>query len=149
MVEEGGEYIHKDTGERVYKGKIEKMHKSKLNTIDLEGMLNTHGADSIRLFVLSDSPPEKDLEWSAAGLDGCKRFINKLVQNIDKIVSHQWQATPHNSKLDSLIHHTIKSVTEDIHAYHLNKAIAIISNAANDELKVLKSRIQPLDKSCF
>ncbi len=139
VIEKNGEYLHKETRAKVYKGKIEKMSKSKLNTIDLEGMLNTHGADSIRLFVLSDSPPEKDLEWSAAGLDGCKRFINKLIQNVDKITSNTWQETAHNSKLDSLIHLTIKSVTEDIYAYHLNKAIARIrelSNAANDELSV-------------
>ena len=61
------------------------MSKSKNNVIDLDLMLETHGADAIRMFVLSDSPAERDLEWSNAGIDGCKKFIAKLTTQTDRI----------------------------------------------------------------
>jgi len=80
VIKKGSEFFHKDTGDKVVQGRIEKMSKSKKNLIDLESMQKQYGADAIRLFVLSDSPPEKDLEWSASGIEGCSRFINKLEQ---------------------------------------------------------------------
>ena len=136
IIEKNNKYFHNSTGEEVYKGKIEKMSKSKLNTIDLEQMLTTHGADSLRMFVLSDSPVEKDLEWSASGLAGCKKFINKLENFIDKLLTLEHTSFT-SEKLQIQIHSTIQNVSDDIKSYRLNKAIARIRelfNAANDEL---------------
>lgn len=135
-----GELVHAKTGRPVTRGKIEKMSKSKLNVIDLESMLATHGADAIRMFVLSDSPAEKDLEWSAAGLDGCKKFITKLESFVEKISTVQ-DSKITNTQLQSKIHFTIKNVSNDIMNYRLNKAIARIRelyNAANDEINLDK-----------
>jgi leucyl-tRNA synthetase len=136
VIENEGGLIKKQTGEEVFKGKVEKMSKSKLNIIGLESMLTNHGADSIRMFVLSDSPAEKDLEWSSSGLDGCKKFISRLENFIGKVID--LPSTQHsNKKLQSQIHATIKNVTDDIIHYRLNKAIARIRelfNAANEEL---------------
>jgi leucyl-tRNA synthetase len=88
------------------------------------------------MFVLSDSPAEKDLEWSSSGLDGCKKFISRLENFIGKVID--LPSTQHsNKKLQSQIHATIKNVTDDIIHYRLNKAIARIRelfNAANEEL---------------
>ena len=134
--EENGKLIHAETGFEVIHGKIEKMSKSKLNIIDLETMLKTHGADAIRMFVLSDSPAEKDLEWSAAGLDGCKKFIQRLIALVDKLPEPNKAEKP-NSKLVMRTNLTIKEVSEDIAHYRLNKAIARIRelyNAVADEL---------------
>ncbi|GAB4164295.1 MAG: leucine--tRNA ligase [Rickettsiaceae bacterium] len=136
VTEKGGKFTHVKTGEEVFKGKIEKMSKSKLNVIDLEAMLVSHGADSIRMFVLSDSPAEKDLEWSSAGLDGCKKFISRLEGLVSKVL--ELKTTEYNNdKLQTQIHSTIKNVTDDITHYRLNKAIARLRelfNAVNDEL---------------
>ena len=134
--EKEGKFFHIKTGEELFQGKIEKMSKSKLNVIDLESMLATHGADAIRMFVLSDSPAEKDLEWSAAGLDGCKKFISRFtifINNLSEIKAGGIK----NKKLQTHIHLTIKEVSEDIMHYRLNKAIARIRelyNAMSDEL---------------
>ena len=80
-------FFHKITGEEVYEGKLEKMSKSKNNVIDLDLMLETHGADAIRMFVLSDSPAERDLEWSNAGIDGCKNLLlNSLPKQTEYLI---------------------------------------------------------------
>lgn len=135
VISKEGKLYHKN-GLEVQKGKIEKMSKSKLNVIDLENMLQIYGADALRLFVLSDSPVEKDLEWTNAGLEGAKRFINKLYNTITEL-----DAYPKSNQieliLDKLTHNTIKNVTDDIINYRLNKAIARIRelfNAASTEL---------------
>lgn len=137
-----GKFVHKLTKEEVFVGKLEKMSKSKMNVIDLESMLEQYGADAIRLFVLSDSPAEKDLEWSMTGVDGCRRFINKLISVVEKVFLEQEHSAninddAANSKMQSQIHHAIKNVGEDIASYRLNKAIARIRelfNSLNDEL---------------
>ncbi len=136
VIEDNGKFYHAKTNEEVFKGKIEKMSKSKLNTIDLASMLSSHGADSIRLFVLSDSPAEKDLEWSASGLDGCKKFITRLCSLVENLGELK-ETSATNNKLQMQIHATIKNVSDDIMHYHLNKAIARIRelfNSVNDEL---------------
>ena len=134
--EKDGKFFHTKSGEEVFQGKTEKMSKSKLNVIDLENMLSTHGADAIRMFVLSDSPAEKDLEWSSAGLDGCKKFISRLIALIEKLPELKEDGAK-NEQLQTSIHLTIKDVSEDIMHYRLNKAIARIRtlyNAISDEL---------------
>ena len=135
--EKAGEYLHSKSGVKIYKGKLEKMSKSKLNVIDFDNMLEAYGADSMRMFVLSDSPVEKDLEWSNAGLDGCKKFINKLEHLVERvlILPNKQRA---ESKIVYLTHATIKNVSQDIENYGFNKAIARIRelfNAVCDEIQ--------------
>jgi leucyl-tRNA synthetase len=138
VIEKSGKFYHATTNEEVFKGKIEKMSKSKLNTIDPANMLASYGADSMRLFVLSDSPAEKDLEWSNAGLDGCKKFITRLCSLVEKLDEFK-ETSVTNNTLQTQIHTTIKNVSDDIMHYHLNKAIARIRelfNAVSDEISV-------------
>ena len=120
--DKNGKLVHAKSGKSVTRGKIEKMSKSKLNVIDLESMLATHGADAIRMFVLSDSPAEKDLEWSAAGLDGCKKFITKLEAFVEKLPTLKASGIT-NKKLQTKIHSTIKDVSEDVMHYRLNLSL--------------------------
>lgn len=153
-----GKLFHKVTNLQVHEGRIEKMSKSKKNAIDLKSILSKYGADAVRLAVLSDNPPEKDLEWTASGIEGCAKFISKLQNMLDTIMpfyEKDYQvaapkdgnssvgtldnssASNKNSSLRSLIHLTIKNVTEDIEHLRLNKAIAKIRelfNAVSNEL---------------
>lgn len=145
----GSKFFCKKTGEEVFQGKVEKMSKSKKNVIDLELMLESYGADAIRMFVLSDSPAEKDLEWSAAGTDGCKKFITRLVNYTEKAFSHNTSSAPVNNELDSQIHYTIKSVSEDIKAYRLNKAIARIRELFNNITEELSKESYDTDTVRF
>lgn len=127
----------KNAGKKVITGKIEKMSKSKNNVIDLESMLKNYGADVARFFVLSDSPPEKDLEWSDSGIEGAKKFINKLWLSVEEVADINYHPNSGNNvdKLVKLAHITIKNVSSDIIHFRLNKAIARIRELFNETIK--------------
>lgn len=120
----------------VVAGRIEKMSKSKRNTIDPQDILETYGADSARLFILSDSPPDRDLEWTESGLDGAWRFINRLHRMVSENVAAM-TATPVGAvselgkKLQQRAHQTLNLVGKDIEAFHMNKAVARLRELAN------------------
>ncbi|WP_341752387.1 MULTISPECIES: leucine--tRNA ligase [unclassified Candidatus Tisiphia] len=139
VIKQSDKWINKNTGEEVVQGRIEKMSKSKKNVMDLESILTNHSADAIRLFVLSDSPPEKDFEWSANGLEGCSRFISKLENMAEILINSEITEGSSNksNKLTKLTHYTIKHVTEELKDFKLNKAIARMRelfNALSDEI---------------
>ncbi|WP_375333684.1 leucine--tRNA ligase [Candidatus Tisiphia endosymbiont of Xenochironomus xenolabis] len=139
VIKQSDKWINKNTGEEVVQGRIEKMSKSKKNLVDLESILTNHSADAIRLFVLSDSPPEKDFEWSANGLEGCSRFISKLENMAEILINSEITEGSSNksNKLTKLTHYTIKHVTEELKDFKLNKAIARMRelfNALSDEV---------------
>ncbi|RYX80116.1 leucine--tRNA ligase, partial [bacterium] len=85
IIKEENKLFHKETRKEVFLGRTEKMSKSKKNTIDPSVIIEKYGADTARLFVLSDSPPEKDLEWNDMGVEGANRYIQKLYKMVDKI----------------------------------------------------------------
>ena len=70
--------LKKDKSKKVKVGPSESMSKSKKNTVDPENIINSYGADAARLFILSDSPPEKDVQWSEEGMNSSYKFIQKL-----------------------------------------------------------------------
>jgi leucyl-tRNA synthetase len=108
---------------------VEKMSKSKKNGVDPDEYRQLFGADTIRLFLLSDSPPEKDLEWSESGIKGIHKYLNKLFH-----LTHELKNV-HDSKMDigleKLRNRTIKLVTEEIENFGINKAIALIREMTN------------------
>jgi len=137
VMKQNDKWVSKKTGQEVFQGRVEKMSKSKKNVVDLECILINHGADAIRLFALSDSPPEKDFEWSSNGLEGCTRFINKLEQMAETLINSQAAINNKLSKITKLTHYTIKHVTEEVRTFKLNKAIARLRelfNACTDEI---------------
>ena len=148
-------YIKKDDGSAVTVGRIEKMSKSKRNTVDPIDILDNYGADSARLFVLSDSPPEKDVEWTESGIEGSWKYINRLwrlVANADLSGNNQ---TVSAEKMNVEIHKAIHGVTKYLEEMHFNKAIARIrefSNAlenfasAKGDGKILKQGLETLVK---
>ncbi len=109
-----------DTDEDVIVGRIEKMSKSKKNTVDPTDIVDRYGADATRWFVLSDSPPERDLEWSEHGIDGAWRFVQRLWRLFDGL--GDWSGA--DVALDRLLHQTIAGVATDIEGLQFNKAVA-------------------------
>ena len=78
VTKKDNEYFHSQTKEPVIAGRIEKMSKSKKNVVDPQQIIDDFGADTARFFMLSDSPPDRDMEWSDSGVEGSWRFLNKL-----------------------------------------------------------------------
>ena len=111
------------TGAPVEVGRVEKMSKSKRNTVDPLPIVDQYGADALRWFVLSDSPPERDLPWSEAGIEGAWRFVQRLWRIAASDPAADADA-PGNPALAKLMHRTIAGVAADIEALQFNKAVA-------------------------
>ncbi len=135
---ENNNYYLFSNNELVHSGRIEKMSKSKKNVIDPNIIIEKYGADTARFFILSDSPPERDMEWTESGVDGSWRFLNKLwnflnkedYNNIDSKFIH-----PSEKKDIELIKFTykmIKNITKSIDNFHFNIAIASIRSLFNE-----------------
>ena len=116
-----------DSGETATAGRIEKMSKSKKNVVDPDDIVDQYGADAVRWFMLSDSPPERDLEWSEAGIEGCWRFVQRLWRLTGQVSG----ADGHDKALDRKTHQAIAGIGADIEALAFNKAVAKIYDLAN------------------
>jgi leucyl-tRNA synthetase len=115
------------SGEAVETGRVEKMSKSKKNTVDPGPIVDQYGADAVRWFMLSDSPPERDLEWSEAGIEGAWRFVQRLWRLTDAISGEAGE----DKDLDRKLHRAIAGVGSDIDALSFNKAVAKLYELAN------------------
>jgi leucyl-tRNA synthetase len=127
------------TGEPVEIGAIEKMSKSKRNTVDPDDIIGTFGADTARWFMLSDSPPERDVIWTEEGVQGASRFVQKLWRLIHEaagFAEHAPSVRPAAFSAPALAvrkaaHGALAKVTEDIEKLRFNRAIAHIYEFAN------------------
>ncbi|HUY68805.1 MAG TPA: leucine--tRNA ligase [Alphaproteobacteria bacterium] len=139
-----GSAQHAQTGKPVTVGRNETMSKSKKNVVDPGRIIGAYGADTARLFMLSDSPPERDLEWTDAGIDGAWRYVNRLWRMVDE---PQAPLSPPNAPMPAkfseaaqnarrAIHRAINDVTHDVERFHFNRAVARIRELSNalDEL---------------
>jgi len=133
------EVAHKDgrtivaaTGEPAEPGRIEKMSKSKRNTVDPEPIVDQYGADAVRWFMLSDSPPERDLPWSEAGIEGSWRFVQRLWRlAAAEGGASTWLGGEADPALERKLHKTIAAVGANIESLSFNKAVANIYELAN------------------
>jgi leucyl-tRNA synthetase len=108
-------------------GRVIKMSKSKKNVVDPDEIVATYGADAIRWFMLSDSPPERDLPWSEAGIEGCGRFVQRLWRLFGQYDASVLAPDAIRDKaLDRKRDQTVAAVAEDIEALSFNKAVARI-----------------------
>ncbi len=135
------------TGRAVTVGRLEKMSKSRKNVINLDGIVEAFGADTARLYLLSDSPPERDLEWTDAGIEGIWRYVNRLWQLVTEpplplappglpvpdALSDAARAVRH------VIHRTIATVSDDIEKFRFNRAVAHIRALTNELEKLSQS----------
>ena len=134
-------------GQPVTVGRVEKMSKSKRNTVDPRSIIEGYGADTARLFMMSDSPPERDLEWTESGVEGAWRYLNrlwKLVVSCQRSVASGQSLEDEDSELLSLTHKTIDGVTNDIEGFHFNKAVARIRELSNALQASLTTDDRPL-----
>jgi leucyl-tRNA synthetase len=132
-------------GKPVTVGRIEKMSKSHKNLVGLDTIVETFGADTARLYLLSDSPPERDLEWTDAGIEGAWRYVNRLHRlATEPPVPLAAAGAPVPAKLDgklgeirSAIHRTIRDVTDDLDKFRFNRGVARIRELTNllEEIK--------------
>jgi leucyl-tRNA synthetase len=142
------EYAAIDDKSAVKVGATIKMSKSKKNVVDPQDIIDTYGADAARLFILSDSPPERDLEWTESGIEGAWRYVNKLhrmVMEYKPALTSVGTAKPQNFdsetlKLRAAAHKTIIAVAADIEAFAMNKAVARIRELSNAIEKFSKTR---------
>ncbi len=112
--------IETATGAPIVVGRVEKMSKSKKNVVDPAPILDRYGADAARWFMLSDSPPERDLPWSEAGIEGAERFVRR----VGKLVANHQPGGAGSDALARLRHRTIAGVATDIETLQFNKAVA-------------------------
>ena len=122
--------------EEVITGKIEKMSKSKKNVVDPNDIISSYGADTARWFMLSDSPPERDLQWTDTGIAASFKFINKLYDLVEKYKHHQ-SKNDENTKDINKLKNIINEVAENIETFQFNKSVAKIYefiNILNDAL---------------
>jgi leucyl-tRNA synthetase len=117
---DGDDWIEIANGKPVTPGRVEKMSKSRRNTVDPEPILEKYGADAVRWFMLSDSPPERDLEWSEAGIEGASRFV----QRVWRLTNGSANAAGEDEALKRKLHRTIAAVGEAIDGLQFNKAVA-------------------------
>ena len=118
-----------DDGEKVDIGRIEKMSKSKKNVVDPDPIIEQYGADAVRFFMLSDSPPERDLPWSEAGIEGSWRFVQRLWRLFITVAEND--DTGEDKALRRKLHQTVAGVAGDVEALSFNKAVAKIFELVN------------------
>ena len=123
---DGKKYLKTNTSQEIKVGPSESMSKSKKNTIDPENIINSYGADSVRLFILSDSPPEKDVQWSEEGIAASHKFIQKLWTLHLKIMEEIEKNHPKDES-EEFIKFTnkfIKKISHNLESFSYNKIVA-------------------------
>ena len=127
-------YVSVKDGSPVSLGRSEKMSKSKKNVVDPKDMVDTYGVDAVRLFVLSDNPPEKDFDWSEEGIEGCWRYLNKLWRVLETAESLKDRVgIPEASlKFRRITHQSIQKITQSYEKNGFNKAIAFVRELTRD-----------------
>ena len=133
---EGTDWVEVANGAPVTTGRVVKMSKSKKNVVDPDTIIARHGADAVRWFMLSDSPPERDLPWSEAGIEGCSRFVQRLWRLFAAPLSGSGDQ---DAALERKTHQTIAAVAADIEALSFNKAVARIYELAGATEKAAPS----------
>ena len=134
---EDGKYFL-DDNLKVLKGDSQAMSKSKKNIVDPDDIIKIYGADAVRWFILSDSPPDRDIQWSDSGIQGAFKYIQKIWRICEKIKIYkkEKETTDNNFLIKTNI--LIKEITECIERFHINVAVAklyIFLNNLNEEIE--------------
>ncbi len=135
-----GKWVKIDDGTAVDAGDVIKMSKSKKNTIEPTSSIDAYGADATRLFVMSDSPADKDLEWSTAGIDGAWRFVNKLYRMISEsldgglpnLTEKPSSFSDNATALRKITHRSIQVFTDSLEKFQFNSALARLREFTNE-----------------
>ncbi|MBN9343041.1 MAG: leucine--tRNA ligase [Caedibacter sp. 38-128] len=134
-----GELIRITDGARVIKGRLEKMSKSRKNVVAPEVITQDYGADTARLFLISDSPPDRDFEWTDLGAQGIWKYLNRiwtLTEGFKPFLAPFTAKIPdtlteEEKNLRQMAHRILKDVTASIQAFHLNRYVAYLREFSN------------------
>ena len=126
-------------GSAVTVGRSESMSKSKKNVVDPESIIDAYGADTARLFMLSDSPPERDIEWTSTGIDGAWRYISRLWRTVNERLAAMAGVgepapsafSPASEGVHRFIHKIVAAVSDDLDRFHFNRAVARVRELTN------------------
>jgi len=154
VIERDNKIYHLETNEEVIKGPSESMSKSKKNVVDPENIINEYGADTARLFMLSDSPPERDISWSISGINGAWKFTQKfwrVINSCEEVFTINLNEEPKDFTADSIefrkiVHKHLKSITNSIENFQMNVAVAKIHELTN-EISLFKTNNE-IEKWC-
>jgi leucyl-tRNA synthetase len=150
VIEDKGDFIERGTNDKIKVGPSESMSKSKKNVVDPQTVINLYGADAVRWFVLSDSPPERDIQWSDEGISGSYKFIQKIWTISEMILSidNNYKLDDNNRKeCEKIINKLIKEITYNIENFHFNVAVAKFYEFSNQISKMLHEK--KADKKLF
>ena len=132
-----GNFIKISDKTKVLVGPSESMSKSKKNVVDPESMIKSYGADAVRWFILSDSPPEKDIQWSNQGVNAAYKFLQKIYNLNNLVINNKNKKNTYDNDLDLRINSYINKITSLINNFNLNVVVANvyeIYNIFNDYL---------------
>tara|TARA_B100001093_G_scaffold512254_1_gene581761 strand:- start:1901 stop:4486 length:2586 start_codon:yes stop_codon:yes gene_type:complete len=147
VYEEKDNYYYSQTNEEVLKGPSESMSKSKKNVVDPEDIIKEYGADTARLFMLSDSPPERDIKWSLSGINGAWKFTQKFWRTVNgcsnifsiNLDERPLKFTEESDVFRKKVHKYLKAITESIENFQMNVAVAKIHELTN-EISIFESK---------
>ena len=138
VIKEKAEFFHKVTGKKVMELRSEKMSKSKKNIVDPVSIIKRYGADTARFFMLSDSPPERKLEWTSSGIDGSNKYLVKIWRffnnlHLNDIIFHEdyKYEKEENKNLREKTHFYIDKITRSLDKFQYNVAVAQIREFSN------------------
>ncbi len=142
--EGANDFVRISDGSAVTLGRSEKMSKSKKNVVDPQTIIDSYGADTVRLFIVSDSPPERDLDWTDSGIDGAWRYLGRLWRLVeDSQAALPAAGAPIPAELEPgagkgagfelrrVVHKAIRDVTDDIERLHFNRMVAHLRELSN------------------
>jgi leucyl-tRNA synthetase len=138
VIEEGDSFFTRNK-EKVFKGDSQAMSKSKKNIVDPDDIIKIYGADSVRWFILSDSPPDRDIQWSQSGIQGAHKYIQKIWRTCEKIQLYKKiNEESVNNFFFIEVNLLIKDITDCIEKFHINVAVAklyVFLNNINEEIE--------------
>ena len=143
VIEDKGGFFERGTNDKIKVGPSESMSKSKKNVVDPQTVINLYGADAVRWFVLSDSPPERDIQWSDEGISGSYKFIQKIWTISEMILSidDNYKLNDNDRKeCEKIINKLIKEITYNIENFHFNVAVAKFYEFSNQISKMLHEK---------
>jgi leucyl-tRNA synthetase len=137
VIEKNNSFLSKNN-EEVIKGDSQAMSKSKKNIIDPDDIIQIYGSDAVRWFILSDSPPDRDIQWSDNGIQGAFKYIQKIWRTYEKIKIYKKEKKENNDTLIKNSNILIKEIGDCIEKFHINVAVAklyVFLNNINEEIE--------------
>ena len=133
-IQKDGAWVHAKSNEPLVLGGVEKMSKSKKNVVDPDTIIASYGADTARWFMLSDTPPERDIEWTESGAEASWRFTQKIWRIVGEVAALPEGKLSHEGdslELRRVSHRAVAHVTEDLNNLRFNRAIARVYELSN------------------